>query len=156
MTEKKLVNAIENIIGSVINDTIPDVMGIMVSNLKMDLRQKDVKARLLEYFDCMEKVIEQGSVDASLQFRQSIENVTRKKDLLIKNVLVWVDDLFIYASTIDEFLEVVDLIYSLLEDNGVFLGLDRTCLYTTSAKSRGRVLAKVGVTYASDKIQALV
>ncbi|EGZ06770.1 hypothetical protein PHYSODRAFT_530405 [Phytophthora sojae] len=49
MTEEKLVSAIENIIGSVINDTIPDVMGIMASNLKMDLSQKDVKARILGY-----------------------------------------------------------------------------------------------------------
>ncbi|GMF28371.1 unnamed protein product [Phytophthora fragariaefolia] len=58
MSEKKLVNAIENINSSVINDTIPDVMGIMASNLKMDLSQKDVKARILGYLDCMEEAIE--------------------------------------------------------------------------------------------------
>ncbi|GMF17984.1 unnamed protein product [Phytophthora fragariaefolia] len=65
--------------------------------------------------------LQQGSVDSSLQFQQSIENVMREKDLLFKNVLVWVDDLLIYASTIDEFLEVIDLIYSLLEEYVYFL-----------------------------------
>ncbi|KAE9043344.1 hypothetical protein PR003_g4459 [Phytophthora rubi] len=58
MIEEKLVKAIKNIISSVINDTIPDVMRIMASKLKMDLSQNDVKARILGYFDCMEEVIE--------------------------------------------------------------------------------------------------
>ncbi|KAE9352273.1 hypothetical protein PR003_g4461 [Phytophthora rubi] len=80
----------------------------------------------------------------------------REKDLLFKNVLLWVDDLLIYASTIDEFLEVIDLIYSLLEEYGLFLGMVKTCLYTTSAKWCGRVLTKDGVAYDSDKIRALV
>ncbi|EGZ24122.1 hypothetical protein PHYSODRAFT_481170, partial [Phytophthora sojae] len=71
-------------------------------------------------------------------------------------LLVWIDDLLIYASTIDEFLEVIDLIYSLLEEYGLFLGMDKTCLYTTSAKWCGRVLTKDGVAYDADKVQALV
>ncbi|KAE9197091.1 hypothetical protein PF002_g22847 [Phytophthora fragariae] len=58
MTEEKLVNAIDNISSSVINDTIPDVMEIMASNLKTDLSQNDVTARILGYFDCMGEVIE--------------------------------------------------------------------------------------------------
>ncbi|OWZ19372.1 hypothetical protein PHMEG_0006387 [Phytophthora megakarya] len=57
--------------------------------------------------------LQQGSVDSSLQFHQSIEKVMREKDLLFKNVLVWVDDLLLYASTIYEFLTVIDSIYSL-------------------------------------------
>ncbi|GMF26333.1 unnamed protein product [Phytophthora lilii] len=35
--------------------------------------------------------LQQGSVDSSLQFQQSIEKVMREKGLLFKNVLVWVD-----------------------------------------------------------------
>ncbi|GMF28370.1 unnamed protein product [Phytophthora fragariaefolia] len=79
-----------------------------------------------------------------------------EKDLLLKIVLVWVDDLLIYASTINEFLEVIDLIYSLLEEYGLLLGMDKTCLYTTSEKWCGCVLTKAGVAYDSDKIRALV
>ncbi|OWZ20620.1 LOW QUALITY PROTEIN: hypothetical protein PHMEG_0004932 [Phytophthora megakarya] len=100
--------------------------------------------------------LQQGSVDSSLQFQQSIEKVMREKDLLFKNVLVWVDDLLIYASTIDEFLTVIDSIYSLLEKYGLFLDMDKTCLYTSNAKWCGRALTEDGVTYDPSKIQALV
>ncbi|KAE9339853.1 hypothetical protein PR003_g10803 [Phytophthora rubi] len=62
--------------------------------------------------------LHQGSVDSSLHFQQSIEKVMREKNLLFEHVLVWVDDLLIYARTIDEFLETIDLIYSQLEKYG--------------------------------------
>ncbi|KAE9060072.1 hypothetical protein PF007_g30732, partial [Phytophthora fragariae] len=58
ITEEMLTAAIDHILGSVMNDATPDVMGIMAQHLKMDLGQKDVKARILDYFDCMEEVIE--------------------------------------------------------------------------------------------------
>ncbi|KAG6622837.1 uncharacterized protein IUM83_09062 [Phytophthora cinnamomi] len=100
--------------------------------------------------------LQQGSVDSSLHFQQSIEKVMREKNLLFEHVLVWVDDLLIYARTIDEFLETIDLIYSQLEKYGLFLGMDKTCLYTRTAKWCGRVLTKDGVSYDSSKIQALI
>ncbi|EGZ24123.1 hypothetical protein PHYSODRAFT_481217, partial [Phytophthora sojae] len=81
MTEEKLVSAIENIIGSVTNDTIPDVMGIMASNLKMDLSQKDVKARILGYFDCMEEVIEMHGLAGCPK-----DNVKLKCKVIVENL----------------------------------------------------------------------
>ncbi|GMF65440.1 unnamed protein product [Phytophthora lilii] len=81
MTEERLVAAIENILGSVINDTIPDVMGIMARHLKMDLTQKDVKARILDYFDSMEEMIEVHGLGVSLR-----NNVKLKCKVLVENV----------------------------------------------------------------------
>ncbi|KAG3143621.1 hypothetical protein PI124_g15549 [Phytophthora idaei] len=69
----------------------------------------------------------------------------REKDLLFKNVLGWIDYRLIYASTIDEFIAVNGLIYGLLDKYGLFLGMDITCLYATSAKWCGRVLTEEGV-----------
>ncbi|GMF26335.1 unnamed protein product [Phytophthora lilii] len=81
MTEERLVAAIENILGSVINDTIPDVMGLMARHLKMDLTQKDVKARILDYFDSMEEVIEVHGLGVSLR-----NNVKLKCKVLVENL----------------------------------------------------------------------
>ncbi|EEY62266.1 uncharacterized protein PITG_14192 [Phytophthora infestans T30-4] len=51
MTNEKLVDAISKILSSMINDQLPNVLVIMSQQLKMNLRQKDVKARVLNYFD---------------------------------------------------------------------------------------------------------
>eukprot|EP00644_Phytophthora_capsici_P011960 jgi/Phyca11/106777/e_gw1.12.647.1 len=81
MTEEKLVAAVDNILGSVINDSIPDVMGIMARHLKMDLAQKDVKARILDYFDSMEEAIEVHGLGSSLR-----NNAKLKCKVLVENV----------------------------------------------------------------------
>ncbi|KAE8967332.1 hypothetical protein PR001_g28136, partial [Phytophthora rubi] len=80
----------------------------------------------------------------------------READLLYKNVLPWVDDLLMYADTIDEFLSVLDRVYSTLADNGLYLGLDKICLYTQNAKWCGRVITPDGVAYDPEKIQTLI
>ncbi|KAE8896898.1 hypothetical protein PF008_g23924 [Phytophthora fragariae] len=48
--------------------------------------------------------LQQGSVDSSIHFQQSIEKIIREANLLYEHVLAWIDDLLIYADTIDEFL----------------------------------------------------
>lgn len=80
----------------------------------------------------------------------------READLLYKSLLPWVDDPLMYADTIDEFLSVLDRVYSTLAKNGLFLGLDKICLYTQNAKWCGRVITPDGVTYDPAKIQTLI
>ncbi|OWY98683.1 hypothetical protein PHMEG_00030491 [Phytophthora megakarya] len=100
--------------------------------------------------------LQQGSVDSSIHFQQSVEKIMRRADLLYNHVLAWVDDLLIYADTIDEFLVVLDRVYGTLAEYGLFLGLDKICLYTTNAKWCGRVITPTGVMYDPEKIQSLV
>lgn len=51
---------------------------------------------------------QQGSVDSSIRFQGSIEHIMRDTELLYAHVLVWVDDLLIYADIIDKFLSVIE------------------------------------------------
>ncbi|KAE9271783.1 hypothetical protein PR003_g30409, partial [Phytophthora rubi] len=100
--------------------------------------------------------LQQGSVDSSIHFQQSVEKIMREADLLYKNVLPWVDDLLMYADTIGEFLSVLDCVYSTLADKRLYLGLDKICLYTQNAKWCGRVITPDGVAYDPAKIQTLI
>ncbi|KAE9167067.1 hypothetical protein PF004_g28949, partial [Phytophthora fragariae] len=81
ITEEMLTAAIDHILGSVMNDATPDVMGIMAQHLKMDLGQKDVKARILDYFDCMEEVIEVHGLGKILK-----SNAKLKCKIIVENL----------------------------------------------------------------------
>lgn len=69
----------------------------------------------------------------------------REKNLLFEQL--------IYARTIDGFPEIVDIIYAQLEKYGLFLRMDKICLYNRTAKWCGRVLTKDGVAYDSSNIK---
>ncbi|KAE9056028.1 hypothetical protein PF007_g32118 [Phytophthora fragariae] len=56
-------------------------MGIMAQHLKMDLGQKDVKARILDYFDCMEEVIEVHGLGKILK-----SNARLKCKIIVENL----------------------------------------------------------------------
>ncbi|KAE9026855.1 hypothetical protein PR001_g12101 [Phytophthora rubi] len=81
ITEEMLTAAIDHILGSVMNDATPDVMGIMAQHLKMDLGQKDVKARILDYFDCMDEVIEVHGMGKILK-----SNAKLKCKIIVENL----------------------------------------------------------------------
>ncbi|KAG6579910.1 uncharacterized protein IUM83_11403 [Phytophthora cinnamomi] len=81
ITEEMLTAAIDHILGSVMNDATPDVMGIMAQHLKLDLGQKDVKARILDYFDRMEEVIEVHGLGKILK-----NNTKLKCKIIVENL----------------------------------------------------------------------
>ncbi|ETI55944.1 hypothetical protein F443_01424 [Phytophthora nicotianae P1569] len=66
MANEKLVTAINQILGSMMNDQIPNADVIMSQHLKMDLKQKDVKARVLNYFDRFDELIEEYGLSIAL------------------------------------------------------------------------------------------
>ncbi|KAE8966406.1 hypothetical protein PF011_g27947 [Phytophthora fragariae] len=53
----------------------------MAQHLKMDLGQKDVKARILDYFDCMEEVIEVHGLGKILK-----SNAKLKCKIIVENL----------------------------------------------------------------------
>ncbi|EEY67137.1 uncharacterized protein PITG_04072 [Phytophthora infestans T30-4] len=66
MTNEKLVDAISKILSSMMSDQFPNVHGLMSQQLKMDLMQKDVKARVLNYFDSFDELDEENGLNAAL------------------------------------------------------------------------------------------
>ncbi|KAG2962977.1 hypothetical protein PC119_g25649 [Phytophthora cactorum] len=81
MTNEKLVNAINQILATMMNDQIPNVHLIMSQHLKMDLRQKDVNARVLNYFDRFDELIEEYRLSIALDGNEKL-----KCKLLIENL----------------------------------------------------------------------
>ncbi|KAF4138565.1 hypothetical protein GN958_ATG12307, partial [Phytophthora infestans] len=65
ITEDRIVSELDKIIGNVMNDVILDIDSIFDARLKMDLDQRDVKARVLNYFMlCDEIILENGLASA--------------------------------------------------------------------------------------------
>eukprot|EP00644_Phytophthora_capsici_P015376 jgi/Phyca11/113645/e_gw1.24.580.1 len=61
ITEDRIVSELDKVIGNVMNDVILDIDSIFDTRLKMDLDQRDVKARVLNYFMlCDEIILENG------------------------------------------------------------------------------------------------
>ncbi|KAF4141654.1 hypothetical protein GN958_ATG09190 [Phytophthora infestans] len=61
ITEDRIVSELDKIIGNVMNDVILDIDSIFDARLKMDLHQRDVKARALYYsMLCDEIILENG------------------------------------------------------------------------------------------------
>ncbi|KAG2871307.1 hypothetical protein PC114_g26985, partial [Phytophthora cactorum] len=59
--EDRIVSELDKIIGNVMNDVILDVDAIFDAGIKMDLQQRDVKARVLNYFmKCDEIILQHG------------------------------------------------------------------------------------------------
>ncbi|KAG6617847.1 uncharacterized protein IUM83_09579 [Phytophthora cinnamomi] len=58
MANDKLITAINQILATMMGDLIPDIHAIMSQHLEVDLRQKDVKTRVLNYFDKFDELIE--------------------------------------------------------------------------------------------------
>ncbi|POM67377.1 Hypothetical protein PHPALM_16643, partial [Phytophthora palmivora] len=61
VTEDRIVKELDKIVGNVMNDAIIDVDSLFKSGLKIDLREKDVKARVVKYFmKCDEIILQHG------------------------------------------------------------------------------------------------
>ncbi|KAE8996243.1 hypothetical protein PR002_g19374 [Phytophthora rubi] len=61
VTEERIVSELNTIIGNVMNDAIVDIEAVFAAELKMDLREPDVKARVINYFmKCDEIILQHG------------------------------------------------------------------------------------------------
>ncbi|KAE9268284.1 hypothetical protein PF001_g29713, partial [Phytophthora fragariae] len=73
MTNDRLITAINQILATMMNDQIPNVHAIMNQHLRMDLRQKDVKARVLNYFDKFDELIEEYGLSVALDGNEKLK-----------------------------------------------------------------------------------
>ncbi|OWY98480.1 hypothetical protein PHMEG_00030748 [Phytophthora megakarya] len=76
--------------------------------------------------------VPQGCSDAAIHFQRTMEKCFEK--LLHKHLLVWVDDLLLYASNVDEYLEKLQEFFSLVNEFG--LKLSTACDTIQSASER--------------------
>ncbi|KAE9333389.1 hypothetical protein PR003_g14046, partial [Phytophthora rubi] len=91
----KLVTAINQILATMMSDQIPNVHAIMNQHLRMDLRQKDVKARVLNYFDKFDELIKEYGLSVALDGNEKLKCRLLTENLrpsgLKKQVLLYQD-----------------------------------------------------------------
>ncbi|KAE8989439.1 hypothetical protein PR002_g21447 [Phytophthora rubi] len=99
------------------------------------------------------KRVPQGSADAALYFQSTIERCFAA--LLYKHLLVWIDDLLLYAADIDTYLDKLQEMLELTATFGLQLSVAKSCVYKQEVKWCGKVINGEGVKHDSERIQAL-
>jgi hypothetical protein len=97
--------------------------------------------------------VPQGCTDAALYFQQTME--TCFKTLLYKHLLVWIDDVLLYAADIETYLRKLDEFFSLLDHFGLKLSVRKSSLFQTSVKWCGKIITGEGVSHDPERIEAL-
>ncbi|KAF0729042.1 hypothetical protein Ae201684P_003654 [Aphanomyces euteiches] len=95
----------------------------------------------------------QGHVDSALYVQATSEDCY--VPLLNKHLLVWIDDILVYADDPDEYTAVLDKFFDLVHKYGFKLSPTKTKLYTKQVKWCGRYLSEAGVKQDPERIEAL-
>lgn len=113
-----------------------------------------------EYFSFMtdEKIftprrVPQGGSDSAIHFQKTME--TCFSTLLYKHLLIWIDDLLLYAADMETYLAKLAELFALLNQFGLKLSAKKSSLYQTEVKWCGRVIDANGVRHDSDRIESL-
>ncbi|POM77826.1 Hypothetical protein PHPALM_4727 [Phytophthora palmivora] len=97
--------------------------------------------------------VPQGSTDADLHFQSTVQMVLR--ELVGKCVIVWIDDLLVFAETQSELLDAIDAVLQKLDEYGFILNPKKCSLFRTEIQWCGRIINKNGIGYDPERIQAL-
>lgn len=98
-------------------------------------------------------VIPFGLTNAPATF-QSIMN-TVFAPLLRKGVLVFMDDILIYAPSMEEHLRLLQQVFAILRDNQLFMKLSKCAFAQTEIEYLGHCISTKGVATEPSKIQAV-
>ena len=97
--------------------------------------------------------VPQGSCDAAVYFQLTMEECFQ--ELLNTHLLVWIDDLLLYAEDIETYLVKLQLLLSIADRFGLKFSAAKTSLYQKEVSWCGRVINEHGVRYSPEKIEAL-
>lgn len=97
--------------------------------------------------------VPQGCADAAIYFQQTMEACFAS--LLYKHLLIWIDDLLLYANSINTYLDKLQELFFLLDKYGLKLSTKKTSLYQTSVKWCGKIITGEGISHDPKRIDAL-
>ncbi|KAG3070742.1 hypothetical protein PC121_g9428 [Phytophthora cactorum] len=75
--------------------------------------------------------------------------------LLYKHLLIWIDDLLLYAADIETYLDKLAEFFSILNQFGLKLSIMKSSLYQTEVKCCGKIINKDGVRHDPERIYTL-
>ncbi|POM74207.1 Hypothetical protein PHPALM_8873 [Phytophthora palmivora] len=93
--------------------------------------------------------IPQSCCDDALFFQATIENCL--KELMYKQLLVWIDDLLLFAVVVETYLKKLERLFELL----VKLSVTKSSLYELQVKWCGKKTTGKGVSHDPERIKAL-
>ncbi len=97
--------------------------------------------------------VPQGSSDSAVYFQLTMEECF--KQLLYTHLLVWIDDLLLYAEDIDTYLVKLQELLATADHFGIKFSALKTCLYQQEVNWCGRVINAEGVTYSKERVEGL-
>jgi hypothetical protein len=87
--------------------------------------------------------VSQGATDSPIHFQNQMQEVFR--DMLYDNLLIWVDDIVVFARTAEEFIAVLRKFFARLHEYGLKLNAKKSCLYAKEISWCGRIIDGEGV-----------
>ncbi|KAE9332990.1 hypothetical protein PR003_g14240 [Phytophthora rubi] len=98
--------------------------------------------------------VPQGSCDAALHFPATMEKCFA--ELVYKSLLIWIDDLLLFADTIEEYLAALETLFDTMAHYGLKFSVMKTCLYQQSVTWCGKIISENGMTHDPRRIDALL
>lgn len=97
--------------------------------------------------------VPQGCTDAAIHFQATMTECF--EELLYSCLLIWIDDLLLYADDIDSYLDNMQRLFQIMSDKGLKLSVKKTELYQSEVKWCGKILNAEGVKHDPNRIAAL-
>ncbi|KAE9082359.1 hypothetical protein PF005_g16446 [Phytophthora fragariae] len=95
--------------------------------------------------------VPQGSTDAALHFQFTVEMVLG--ELVNKCVIVWIDDLLVFADTEEELVDAIEAVLTKLGEYGLKLNPKKSALFLTEVRWCGRIINKDGIGHDPERIR---
>ncbi|OWZ13400.1 hypothetical protein PHMEG_00013278 [Phytophthora megakarya] len=95
----------------------------------------------------------QGSCDSALHFQVSMEDCFA--ELLHNYLLIWIDDLLLFADTTAEYLLVLEKLFDLVHEFRLKLSLKKSSLYQQSVTWCGKVIDQNSIRHDPKRIEGL-
>ncbi|GMF17256.1 unnamed protein product [Phytophthora fragariaefolia] len=97
--------------------------------------------------------VPQGSSDAAIHFQSTVETVLG--DLGNNCVIVWIDDLLVFADTQKKLLDAIEAVLNRLDEHGLILNLKQSAMFLMEVHWFGRIINKQGIGHDPARTSAL-
>ena len=99
------------------------------------------------------RVMQQGDCNAPSTFQRLMTTVFR--EYITRFVHIYLDDIFIYSSTIEEHEHHLVMVFKQLRNAQLYLSQDKVDLYSQSMDCLGHIISDVGIHANTDKMQKI-
>lgn len=97
--------------------------------------------------------VPQGATDSALHFQNQMQTVY--EELLYKCLLLWIDDVIVYAKTIGEFVANLTRFYQLTAAHGLKLNAKKSVLFCKEVEFCGRIIDGTGIRQDESRLSGL-